>query len=255
MEKTIRSAGLLLSLLMAGILTAIPLQVAADVIRVAAASNFSETIKTLSRRFEAKTGHRVILSLGSTGKHYAQIMNGAPFHLFFAADSRRPELLEKQGMIQAGSRFTYAIGRIVLWSPRPGYVDQDARVLEQGDFRHLAIANPRLAPYGRAAQELLQAKGVWGRLQGRMVRGENIGQAFQFVKSGNAELGLVAHSQIRRPNRETTGSFWIVPQSLYAPIRQQAVLLKDNPTARAFMDFARSQPSLDLIRSYGYAAP
>ncbi len=227
----------------------------ADEIHVAVASNFSEVIKVLSQRFTSDTGHRVIASLGSTGKHYAQIRNGAPFHAFFAADTRRPKLLDEEGLALPGSRFTYAIGKVVLWSPQAGYVTGDSQVLKQGKFRHLAIANPKLAPYGKAAQEVLQTEGIWDGLRGRMVRGENIGQTFQFVKSGNAKLGFVAYSQVKRPDQPMTGSIWIVPQSLYSPIQQQAVLLKDTLPARTFLEFVRSKPAVEIIQAYGYSAP
>ncbi len=235
-------------------MTTLPGALTAGEIKIAVASNFSETIKVIARHFESETGNRVILSFGSTGKHYAQIRNGAPFHAFFAADSRRPQLLEKEDRIVTGSRFTYAIGKVVLWSPKPGYVDRGTKVLQQGDFRHLAIANPKLAPYGRAAREVLQRFKLWNSLRKRMVRGENIGQTFQFVKSGNAELGFVAYSQVKHPDQDPTGSIWVVPQSYYTPIRQQAVLLSDDPVASAFMDFVRSPQSLDLIKSYGYGS-
>ncbi len=227
-------------------------QIMAGEIRIAVASNFSGAIKLISQRFEAETGHKIKLSFGSTGKHYAQIRNGAPFHAFFAADSKRPQLLEQQGLIIPGSRFTYAIGKLVLWSPKPGYVDPDLKVLEHGTFRHLALANPKLAPYGKAAQEVLQSKKLWNRLRKQMVRGENIGQTFQFVKSGNAELGFVAHSQVKHPGQPTSGSIWVISQPLYTPITQQAVLLQDSPTAREFMQFIRSQQSLEIIQAYGY---
>jgi molybdate transport system substrate-binding protein len=230
-------------------------QAMADEIRVAVAGNFTETIKPIVKQFEASTGHKVTLSFGSTGKHYAQIKNGAPFHAFFAADIRRPKLLEEEGLALPGSRFTYAVGKIVLWSPKDGYVDADAKVLEQSEFHHIAIANPKLAPYGKAAQEVLQARGVWDKLTGRMVRGGHIGQAFQFVKSGNAELGFVAYSQVKRPDQPMTGSMWVVPQDLYSPIEQQAVLLQDNAAAREFLQFCRSTQALDIIRSYGYGIP
>ena len=140
-------------------------------------------------------------------------------------------------------------------SPKAGYVYNNIKVLEQGNFRYLAIANPKLAPYGKAAQEVLQAHGLWDAQQGRMVRGENIGQTFQFVKSGNAELGFVAYSQVKRPGHPIEGSFWEVPQSLYSPIEQQAVLLKDSDTARAFLLFMESDESLDIIRGFGYGTP
>jgi molybdate transport system substrate-binding protein len=227
----------------------------AEEIRVAVASNFSVAITTLSERFEADTGHKVSLIFGSTGKHYAQIRNGAPFDAFFAADIKRPELLEQESVALPGSRFTYAIGKLILWSPMAGYVDPDGRVLNQGTFHHLAIANPKLAPYGKAAREVLQAHGVWGVLKAKIVRGENIGQAFQFVRSGNAELGLVAGSQLKRPGHHMTGSWWEVPQALYTPIEQQAVLLKENEAARSFLLFMKTDKSRTLIRSFGYDTP
>ncbi len=229
--------------------------VMAEKIHVAVASNFTGAIETLSERFEAKTGHTVTLIFGSTGKHYAQIENGAPFDVFLAADVRRPQRMEQDGIALPGTRFTYAVGKVVLWSPRVGYVDPKANVLERGGFRHLAIANPTLAPYGKAAQEVLQARGVWDELSGRIVRGENIGQALQFIRSGNAELGFVAWSQVKRPGRSVEGSWWEIPQTLYSPIEQQAVLLKDSKAARAFLLYIRSDEARDVIRGYGYGTP
>lgn len=224
-------------------------------IRVAVASNFRDAIKEVSARFEAKTDHKVTLIFGSTGKHYAQIINGAPFDIFFAADIRRPELLENEGMALTGSRFTYAAGKLVLWSAQAGYVDPDGMLLEEKDFRHLAIANPQLAPYGRAAQEVLQARGVWDELRERLVRGENINQAFQFVISGNAELGFVAYSQVKQSVQSAEGSWWEVPQTLYTPIEQQAVLLKDSEVGRAFLAFVQSEEAREIIRGFGYTTP
>lgn len=227
----------------------------ADAIRVAVASNFAPAIKALSQQFEQQTGHQVQLAFGSTGKQYAQIVHGAPFDAFFAADSKRPQLLEQRGIALPGSRFTYAIGKVVLWSPEPGRVDSQGQVLQQGDFRHLALANPKLAPYGKAAEQIMRGHGVWRTLRGQLVRGENIGQALQFVKSGNAELGFVAWAQLRQPGSTITGSFWQPPQSLYTPITQQAVLLNDNPVARQLLAFVRSDSARQLIQSYGYALP
>lgn len=230
-------------------------QAMAAEIRVAAASNFTHAIKASARQFEAATGHRVMLAFGSTGKHYAQISNGAPFDVFFAADSKRPKLLEQEGIAIPGSRFTYALGKLVLWSPKSGYVDADGRILERVEFRHLAIANPKLAPYGWAAREVLEARGLWEELKGRLVRGENIGQAFQFVASENAELGFVARSQLVRPGRAIAGSYWDIPPELYSPIEQQAVLLQDSEAARAFLSFVRSEEAIRIIRDHGYEAP
>lgn len=227
----------------------------AETIRVAVASNFTTAMQDITARFEQQSGHRVLLAFGSTGKHYAQIKNGAPFEVFFAADVRRPRLLEKDGIAIPDSRFTYAIGRVVLWSPDPARVDEQGQVLAHADFRHLAMANPRLAPYGRAAQQVMQARGVWKTLRERVVRGENIGQTYQFVKSGNAELGFIAYSQIKHPAKNIPGSYWVPPRSLYDPIEQQAVLLQDNPVARQFLDFVRTRPVQELIRGYGYHTP
>jgi molybdate transport system substrate-binding protein len=246
---------LLLSLLTASMLALNAGQTIADEIHLAVASNFTKTIKALAGRFEANSGHKVTLSFGSTGKHYAQIKNGAPFDAFFAADIKRPLLLEKEGAALPGSRFTYAIGKIVLWSPEKSIVDAEGKVLEQGTFRHLAIASPKLAPYGKAARQVLQDRGIWEALQHRMVRGENIGQTFQFVKSGNAELGFVALSQVKQPGHPIEGSLWEVPQSLYSPIEQQAVLLSDSDAARAFIAFVKNDESLEIIREFGYATP
>lgn len=227
-------------------------QAMADEILVAVASNFTGASKAIAARFEQETGHDVVLSFGSTGKHYAQIRNGAPYHAFFAADVQRPRLLEEEGRIVPGSRYTYAFGRLVLWSPQTGRVDAQGKVLATDDFARLAIANPRLAPYGAAAQQVLEARGLWDTLQPRLVRGENIGQTYQYVQSGAAELGFVAYSQIRRPDTEPAGSAWVVPEDLYAPIEQQAVLLKDTPAARAFMAFIRSEEAAGIIEGYGY---
>lgn len=224
-------------------------------VRVAVASNFAETIRAIAERYEEQTGHSVLISTGSTGKHYAQIRHGAPFDVFLAADSRRPVLLENEGIAQPGSRYTYAIGKLVLWSPKAGMVDKHGQVLDQGGFRYLAIANPKLAPYGRAAQQLLESRGLWADMQGRLVRGENIGQTYQYVASGNAELGLVAYAQISQPDLVVTGSFWLIPQDLYYPIEQQAVLLKDKDIARDFLNFVRSGEGQTIIRSYGYGVP
>jgi molybdate transport system substrate-binding protein len=228
---------------------------AGEPVRVAVAANFADTARLIAQGFERESGRPVILVAGSTGKLYAQIVNGAPFDAFFAADARRPQLLDEGGLAVRGSRFTYATGRLLLWSPEPGYIDSSAQVLAEGDFRHLAIANPRLAPYGKAAREVLEKLGLWGRLRGRMVRGENIGQTYQFVKSGNARLGFIAASQIMRPDGDPPGSHWLIPQSLYTPIEQQAVLLRDSPGARAFLAYARGEAAREIIRRFGYRIP
>ena len=227
----------------------------AEEIHIAVASNFTATMQILAERFEKQSGHSVVLLPGSTGKHYAQIMHGAPFDAFFAADAERPALLEAGGRSLPGSRFTYAIGRLVLWSPDPELVDGDGAVLQSRAFRRLAIANPRLAPYGRAAQQFLESRRLWESLQPKLVRGENIGQAFQFVASGNAELGLVALSQLMQSGRHRKGSWWQVPGTLHTPIEQQAVLLSDSTAAADFMRFAKSEPAHTIIRGFGYGIP
>lgn len=221
-------------------------------IRVAAASNFARAMISLASDFEENSGHKVKLVFGSTGKHYAQIHNGAPFDVFFAADIKRPRLLEEQGIAIAGSRFTYAKGKLILWSHMPNYVDSEGEVLRHGSFEHLAIANPHLAPYGRAAREVLKYRGLWDEMKQKVVRGENIGQAFQFVSSGNAELGFVAFSQLKNIDEPIAGSYWEVPQSLYTPIEQQAVLLTDNEAGRSFISYIKSKPALKIISNHGY---
>ncbi|WP_455218564.1 molybdate ABC transporter substrate-binding protein [Kaarinaea lacus] len=227
----------------------------ADEIRIAVASNFAETMKVVATQFQKQTGHRVILAPSSTGKHFAQISNGAPFDAFFAADIDRPALLEKKQRTIPGTRFTYAIGRLVLWSSKNDYVDSIEEVLEQGNFKRLAIANPRLAPYGKAAQQVLQAKGLWSQTQSQIVRGENIAQTLQFVKSGNAALGFLALSQILQINPESKSSYWVVEPSLYDPIEQQAVLLIDKPVAHAFMAFISGEEGRAIIQRNGYDTP
>jgi molybdate transport system substrate-binding protein len=224
----------------------------ADEIRIAVATNFASAMSELVGVYEAASEHTVIVSTGSTGAHYAQIKNGAPFELFFAADALRPALLEDEGRAIRGSRFTYAVGRIALWSPREDYVDGEGRVLETAGFRHVAIANPELAPYGAAAREVLEGRGLWDRLRDRLVQGQDIGQTYSFVYSGNAELGFVAYSQIARRDGRIDGSFWLVPESLHEPIEQQAVALEDVTAAREFLEFVKSPQARAIIRSYGY---
>jgi molybdate transport system substrate-binding protein len=224
-------------------------------LRVATASNFSATMRELAERFEAETGQRVSVITGSTGKHYAQIVNGAPFDLFFAADRERPRRLEQQGRTIPGSRFTYALGVLVLWSPEPDLVDPAGQVLQQASFRYLAIANPALAPYGRAAFEVIEALGLGAALSGRLVRGENVAQAYQFVSSGNAKLGFVALAQLQGNGHRLAGSFWRVDSGLYHPIEQQAVRLTELAAGRDFMEYVRSPVAAAIIRASGYGLP
>lgn len=227
----------------------------ADTISVAVASNFAEAMGTLSGAFERESGHRLRISFGSTGKFYAQIANGAPFQVFLAADQARPARLESEGLAIPATRFTYAEGRLVLWSPDGVSLKDPREALGQGGFRHLSIANPDLAPYGEAAQQTLRSLEVWDRIKPKLVRGQNIGQAFQLVATGNAELGFVALSQVKSPRNARPGTHWVVPGTLHAPIRQDAVLLKDDPAARTLLDFLKSDMALRVIRSFGYGVP
>jgi len=227
----------------------------ADEIRVAVASNFRPTLAEAVTRFESQSDHAVTVIAGSTGKQYAQIINGAPFDAFFAADVERPRLLENEGRIVPGSRFTYAIGRLVLWSPEPDRVDGEGAILRSAAFDHLAIANPELAPYGAAARQVLQALGLWDGLAAKLVRGENIAQTFQFIASGNAELGFIARAQIAVLAENASGSWWQPAPSLYDPIEQQAVLLRDSAAGREFLAFMHDEEMRALIRAHGYDVP
>ena len=224
-------------------------------LRIAVASNFLLPLKELSRKFKESTGHKVVVISGSTGKLYAQIKQGAPFDILLAADSIRPELLEKEGIGVPGSRFTYAVGRLVLWSKDSKLpLKNDLQVLNHKNFRYLAIANPKTAPYGKAAEQVLRKKGFWEQIQNRLVRGENISQTFQFVMTGNADIGLIALSQLRK--NQGLGFSWIVPQEWHDPIQQQGILLKrakTNKAARQFLNFIKSNRIQKQIQSYGYS--
>ncbi|WP_374245978.1 molybdate ABC transporter substrate-binding protein [Zoogloea sp.] len=242
---------LALSLALAGAASA----ARADEVSVAVAANFTAPMQRIAADFEKATGHKARLVFGSTGKFYAQIKSGAPFQVLLAADDETPARLAREGDGVAGSQFTYAIGRLVLWSPRPGLVDDKGEVLRAGRFEHLAIANPKLAPYGLAATETLKALGVADALQGKLVTGESITQAQQFVVSGSAELGFIAFAQIHRDGKLIDGSHWLVPARLHTPIRQDAVVLdkgKGSAAAAALMDYLKSPAALAVIRTYGY---
>jgi len=220
--------------------------------RVAVAANFAEPAREIAARFEAATGHKAVLSFGASGQFFAQIANGAPFDIFLSADAERPIRAEADGLSVRGSRFTYATGRLVLWSRAPGLVDGGGAILARGGFAKLAIADPKTAPYGLAAVETLRRLGLSERLSPRLVTGTSITQAYQFTDTGAAELGFVALSQVVGHNR---GSRWIVPASHHSPIDQQAVLLKrgaDNAAARAFMVFLKGPEARTIIRRYGY---
>ncbi len=230
----------------------------AETTLVAVASNFTKPMQEIAAEFEKASGHSANLSFGSSGKFVSQFENGAPFEVFLSADEEKPLKLEQSGLAEPGTRFTYALGTLVLWSAQAGYVDAEGKVLSNGQFKHLALADPKLAPYGAAAMQLIKAAGIEDKLQPLLVLAENISQAHQFVSTGNAELGFVALSQVIENGKIASGSGWIVPAERHAPIRQDAVLLKrgaENPAARALLDFLKSAPALAIIEKYGYGLP
>lgn len=224
-------------------------------VQVAVAANFTAPMQKIAVAFEQDTGHKAVLAFGSTGKFYAQIRNGAPFQVLLSADDETPARLEKEGATIASTRFTYATGRLVLWSKQAGVVDDKGEVLRTGKFDHIALADPKLAPYGAAAVEALTQLGLMQALQPKLVQGENIGQAYQFVMTGNAPLGFVALSQVMVEGKIREGSAWVVPAKLHTPIRQDAVVLspgKDNPAAFALMAYLKGDKAVAIIRSFGY---
>ena len=224
-------------------------------IRVAVAGNFFKPLKLLAARFEAQTGNKVLLSVAATGKLYAQISNGAPFEIFLAADRKRPAKLVEQQLAAAESQFTYAKGKLVLWSKNPSLIDTQGLRLKSPDLLHLAIANPKAAPYGEQAVQVLKNLGIYEQLESKLVLGQNIGQTFQYVSNGNVQQGIIALSQITKDGKISTGSAWIIPDNLYQAIEQDAVLLnkgKNNPAARAFLAYLKSPEALQIIRSFGY---
>ena len=227
----------------------------ADEVSVAVAANFTDASRDIVPLFEQATGHSVKISYGSTGKLYAQIEHGAPFDVFLAADTQRPARAEQRGLAVPGSRFVYARGQLVLWSAREGLVDDGESFLKDAALNYLALANPKTAPYGLAAQQVMENLGVWNDLQAKLVRGDSIAQTFQFVVTGNAEAGFVALSQVRAWQDGDAGSTWMIPATYYAPIEQGAVLLKkgaSNAAARAFLDFLKSDAARAVIERYGY---
>jgi molybdate transport system substrate-binding protein len=230
----------------------------ADEVKVAVASNFTGPMQVISVLFERDTGHKASLAFGSTGKFYAQIVNGAPFEIMLAADDETPARLIKEGNGVAGSDFTYAIGKLVLWSADPQRVDAKGEILKNGGFKHLAMANPKTAPYGTAAVQTMTRLGVFDTLKPLFVQGENIGQTYQFVATGAAELGFVAYSQVIKNGQIGSGSGWIIPSNLHEPIRQDAVLLakgKDKPAAIALLNYLKGETAQTVIKSFGYALP
>lgn len=222
---------------------------------VAVAANFSAPMAQIAAAFEQDTGHKLSLSTGSTGKFYAQIRSGAPFQVLLAADQETPALLEQEGLAQPGTRFTYATGRLVLWSRQPGLVDGKGEVLRKGGFDKLALADPRLAPYGKAAVDVMDKLGLLQQLQPRLVQGENIGTAYQWVSTGNAQLGFVALSQLMVQGQLAPGSAWLIPAALHAPLRQDAVALRSasgNPAAAALLAYLRGERARAIGKSFGY---
>ncbi len=222
---------------------------------IAVAANFTGPMEKIAPAFEKTTGHKLTIAYGTVGKFYAQIKNGAPFDALVSADDETPMRLEKDELAIPASRFTYAIGKLVLWSAKPGVVDDKGEILKKGTFQHLAIANPKVAVYGAAGVEVMKALGVLPALESKWVLGENITQAYQFVATGNAELGFVALSQIYKDGKFAEGSYWMVPTNLYPTIRQDAVLLKrgkGNPAAEALLDYLKTDAARQVIKSHGY---
>jgi len=227
----------------------------ADEVQVAVAANFTAPIQAIAADFEKDTGHKLVASFGATGQFYTQIKNGAPFQVFLSADDTTPQKLEAEGDTVKGSRFTYAVGTLALWSAKEGYVDAQGEVLKRNAFKHLSIANPKAAPYGLAATQVLAKEGLTDQVRDKIVEGQNITQAYQFVSTGNAELGFVALSQIYKDGKVSSGSAWIVPSSLHDPIKQDAVILtkgKDSAAAKALVDYLKGPKAAAVIKSYGY---
>jgi molybdate transport system substrate-binding protein len=241
--------------LLAALLTVLLASAHAAEVRVAVAANFAGPMQAIAAILQETTGHRAELVSGATGKLYAQAANGAPFDVFLSADDETPARLEREGLAVASTRFTYARGRLVLWSAQPGLVDAQGQVLQTGSFRKIAIARPETAPYGAAAMQALHKLGLAQRLAPRMVYGESLGQTYAFVATGNAELGFVARSQILEGGKPTGGSAWDVPAALHEPLLQDAVVLrrgKGNPAAAALMALLKTERIRALMRSYGY---
>lgn len=242
-------------LVLAGVLSLMAWSAQADQVHVAVAANFAGPFQKIAADFAAATGHTAVVISGSTGKFYTQIKSGAPFEVLLAADDDTPRKLEDEGLAVKGQRFTYAKGTLVLWSTKPGFVDKQGQVLGQGAFNHLALANPKLAPYGAAAEQTLKALGLYDSLLPKLVQGDNIAQAQQFIASGNAELGFVALSQVALPDKPAVGSWWVVPAKLYIPILQDGTLLKTGegkPAAMALMKYLRGGQAQAVIKAYGY---
>ena len=224
-------------------------------IKVAVASNFANVLKEIAIEFQKDTGHQLAITPGATGKFYAQISNGAPFDVFLSADDETPRKLAQEGKAIAASQFTYAIGRLALWSPNPEMVDKNADILKTDKFKFIAIANAKVAPYGQAAVQTMQKLGVLTKIEPRVVQGESISQTYQFVSTGNAQLGFVALSQIFENGRIKTGSAWIVPEEMHEQLKQDAVILqscKQTSVCQDLMDYLKSEKAKKMMASYGY---
>jgi molybdate transport system substrate-binding protein len=238
-------------------LAALAFSARADEIQVAVAANFSAAAQKIAAQFEHDTGNTVKLSFGATGKFYAQITAGAPFDVLLAADQATPARLVAEGKAIPATLHTYAIGKLVLWSADPALVDAKGEILKSDKWKHLSVADAKLAPYGQAAKETLAQLKLTDAVQSRVVTAENIGQAWQFVQTGNAELGFVALGQVQPPDgSRVPGSMWLVPDDLYTPIRQDAVVIaasKSGATATAFVDYLASDKARVVIKAYGYS--
>jgi molybdate transport system substrate-binding protein len=224
----------------------------------AVAANFAKPMEEVTARFKSRTGHDVRLSVGATGTFYRQIVNGAPFDVLLAADAEVPQRLEAEHRSVPGSRFTYAVGHLVLWSADAGRVDAQGKVLSGGQFARIAIASPDVAPYGRAARSVLMKLGLWEAVRPKLVMGENVNQTFSFAATKNADLGFVALSQVKALDPSKAGSMWIVPSDLYEPLVQDAVLLekgRNNAAARELLDYLRSAEVRAYLRQVGYGTP
>jgi molybdate transport system substrate-binding protein len=246
--------GMLLAFVLATLVLASP--ALAEDVRVAVASNFSAPMQALGEAFERETRNRLIVSYGATVKLYTQIQQGAPFDVFLAADDDHPRQLEKNAMAVAGSRFTYAIGRIALWSPKPGYVDDSAQILRKGAFKHIVLADPDVSPYGSASKEYLRSHGLLRKLKPRFLIAENALQAYQLVESGQAELGFVPLSQLANASdANRKGSTYILPLDSYPRLKQQAILLRPKDAASAWLAFLQSDTARSIILQHGYLLP
>ena len=224
-------------------------------IKVAVASNFANVLKEIAIEFQKDTGHQLAITPGATGKFYAQISNGAPFDVFLSADDETPRKLAQEGKAIASSQFTYAIGRLALWSPNLEMIDKNADILKTDKFKFIAIANAKVAPYGQAAVQTMQKLGVLTKIEPRVVQGESISQTYQFVSTGNAQLGFVAMSQIVENGKIKMGSAWIVPEEMHEQLKQDAVVLqscKHMSACQALIEYLKSEKAKKLMASYGY---